>query len=308
MDWIGKARWWTNSVRMAARSDRRAIATAMAALSRMLACRLGGRRDDAFQLSADGRHLTAQPERGDLYSLFHVLVNRAYDHPDVEWSGLRTVVDVGANIGAFTLFAAERARQARVFCFEPGVSAVRSLRANLHDNGLEDRVRVFEQAPSCAEAGARSRERAGSFSGTATIGFSAIAAACSRRRASSSPGWDHAFSGREGPPRVRISPDRSTGRKRRGRRATSSDGEGQGSKKAAGNRDVAQRPAARWPPRERGGQCMSPTRRGDRMSGRDWSRRGSNSSPPMHDTVAPRRTDSVAADRCEESGSDLLLG
>ena len=55
-----------------------------------------------------------------------------------------TVVDIGANQGFFTLYAASRG--ARVFSFEPLTENVELLKENVRRNGLEDRVTVFHAA------------------------------------------------------------------------------------------------------------------------------------------------------------------
>jgi len=51
--------------------------------------------------------------------------------------------DVGANIGSYTLIAAESAK-ARVFAFEPGPATYEELRSNLKLNGCEN-VRTFNR-------------------------------------------------------------------------------------------------------------------------------------------------------------------
>jgi FkbM family methyltransferase len=54
------------------------------------------------------------------------------------------VLDVGANIGIYTLLAAKRG--ARVFAIEPDPDNVRALRHHIEINGFTDRVTVFELA------------------------------------------------------------------------------------------------------------------------------------------------------------------
>lgn len=54
------------------------------------------------------------------------------------------VLDVGANVGIYTLLAAKRG--ARVFAIEADPNNVRLLRHHLDINGLTDRVTVFEMA------------------------------------------------------------------------------------------------------------------------------------------------------------------
>jgi FkbM family methyltransferase len=78
--------------------------------------------------------------------LFHeVWVNRAYSPPGYEIQRGDTVIDVGANIGAFAMFAATRAPDVKVYSFEPVASNVAWLRKNVEDSGLSN-VQVFQQA------------------------------------------------------------------------------------------------------------------------------------------------------------------
>lgn len=57
-------------------------------------------------------------------------------------------LDVGANIGFFTLIVAARATKGRVWSIEPDPDNVRLLRANVALNGFEDRVSVWQGAAS----------------------------------------------------------------------------------------------------------------------------------------------------------------
>ncbi len=59
-----------------------------------------------------------------------------------------TVLDLGANIGYYTLLAARRVgTTGRVFAFEPDPRTVQSLRSNIRSNGFEN-VTVLERAVS----------------------------------------------------------------------------------------------------------------------------------------------------------------
>lgn len=55
-----------------------------------------------------------------------------------------TVVDVGANLGWFTIYAAKRG--CRVFAFEPCLEVFYFLKKNVEDNGLQDMVSMFPLA------------------------------------------------------------------------------------------------------------------------------------------------------------------
>ena len=56
------------------------------------------------------------------------------------------VVDVGANIGAFTLDAATRYPSAIVHAYEPDPQTCQVLRRNIEANGLSSRVRIWHEA------------------------------------------------------------------------------------------------------------------------------------------------------------------
>ena len=54
-------------------------------------------------------------------------------------------VDVGANIGFFTVYAA-RARKAWVHAFEPSPEVFELLKQNIEENGIESRVKLYDVA------------------------------------------------------------------------------------------------------------------------------------------------------------------
>lgn len=66
----------------------------------------------------------------------------------VDYAG-KTVVDVGANQGFFSLYAASRG--ARVYAFEPVAENANMFRRNVEQNGLSDRVTLFEAAVTSGE-------------------------------------------------------------------------------------------------------------------------------------------------------------
>jgi FkbM family methyltransferase len=77
-------------------------------------------------------------------TLAEVFVRRRYG--SVERCG--TIVDVGANVGSFAVYAAQSCPQARIFCYEPEPQNFLRLRQNLRINGLEERVAAFQCAVS----------------------------------------------------------------------------------------------------------------------------------------------------------------
>jgi FkbM family methyltransferase len=66
--------------------------------------------------------------------------DQAYGSVDVDQG--QTVIDIGANVGMFTFFAAARAPQARIIAVEPTPRAYRYLLSNIRRNRLENVVAV----------------------------------------------------------------------------------------------------------------------------------------------------------------------
>jgi FkbM family methyltransferase len=94
----------------------------------------GGER---VRVSARYRHLSWNPEE---YAAFKAAVRPA-----------TTVLDVGANIGAYTvLFAQWTGPAGRVIAFEPAPRALGGLREHLRLNGVADRVEIVDRAVSDA--------------------------------------------------------------------------------------------------------------------------------------------------------------
>jgi FkbM family methyltransferase len=52
----------------------------------------------------------------------------------------KVIVDLGANIGTFALFAARQSQDAKVICFEPFPDTFQQLKSNFKNNGLDGRI------------------------------------------------------------------------------------------------------------------------------------------------------------------------
>jgi len=113
----------------------------------------GGER---VRVSAKYRHLSWNPEE---YAAFRAAVRPG-----------ATVLDVGANIGAYTLlFAMWAGPSGRVMAFEPSPRSVEGLREHLRLNGVADRVEIVEAAVSNAE-GTASFDCSGASGANALVG------------------------------------------------------------------------------------------------------------------------------------------
>jgi len=75
--------------------------------------------------------------------------------------GFRTIIDIGGNMGSFSVYAAQRCPSAKIYCYEPDPRNFECLSQNLKLNGLENRV-VPNQCAVASTSGKRSM--AGSLS------------------------------------------------------------------------------------------------------------------------------------------------
>jgi FkbM family methyltransferase len=120
---------------------------------RVIAARLGWTDLDAvrFRDGSDWKLLDLRP---GLAILREIYFERAYDAPfRIDPAG--TVVDVGANIGVFTVVAARKlVPRGQVIAIEPNPEAAAVLRQNLENNGIEN-VRVIEAAASTQDGQAQ---------------------------------------------------------------------------------------------------------------------------------------------------------
>lgn len=86
------------------------------------------------------------PATVSLAFLFHeIWINRTYTPPGYEIGPGEIVIDVGANIGVFSLFAATAAPGVKVFSYEPFAESVAWLQKNLAASGIRN-VTVCPQA------------------------------------------------------------------------------------------------------------------------------------------------------------------
>lgn len=94
------------------------------------------------------------PDTIELAFLFQeTWLRRVYSPPGYEIERGDTVIDIGANIGVFAIYAASRAPEVKVFSYEPFPENVKWLRNNISKSGLTN-VQVHQQAV-CAETGVR---------------------------------------------------------------------------------------------------------------------------------------------------------
>lgn len=87
--------------------------------------------------------------RHDIPILWEVIGERCYGA--IEGN---TIVDLGGNIGTFSLLAAKENPRARVFTYEPSSSNFKLLLRNIHRNGMAGQIQANELAVA-GEEGAR---------------------------------------------------------------------------------------------------------------------------------------------------------
>jgi FkbM family methyltransferase len=88
-----------------------------------------------------------------------VVFNEEYGTPCDE----RTIVDIGASNGVFTLCAAATARQARIYAYEPSTGYYSALIDNIKRNGIASRVEAFNFAVGSDHYGRRLLLEGGRF-------------------------------------------------------------------------------------------------------------------------------------------------
>jgi FkbM family methyltransferase len=86
------------------------------------------------------------PAEIDLQFLFQeVWVDQIYTPAGYEIKDGDTILDIGANIGVFAIYAATRAEETTVLAFEPFPENVKFLRKNISKSSI-DNIKVFQQA------------------------------------------------------------------------------------------------------------------------------------------------------------------
>jgi FkbM family methyltransferase len=93
----------------------------------------------------------AMDSRSDLFS--RVLINMEYEPRLVEvcmqcLDKSRDVIDVGANVGFYTVMFAKALHQGRVISVEPATNALKNLRKNITLNDVSKKVEIFEGVAS----------------------------------------------------------------------------------------------------------------------------------------------------------------
>src|SRR2546422_7482172 len=87
-----------------------------------------GRRVVTFKMRDGSRIQCRLQDAGDLISVY---LDSDYARADIEWNSLRTIIDVGATVGAFTLWVSRLASEAQIVAVEPNPEVYSFLIANV---------------------------------------------------------------------------------------------------------------------------------------------------------------------------------
>jgi FkbM family methyltransferase len=114
---------------------------------------MGGDRREEYEYELKhGLRLTVNNTRMDrtaIFSVQEIFNEEVYHFPECKDS--RVVVDLGANIGTYVLYASWKYPGARIYAIEPDIENVRQLRHNISANDLNARVFVVSAAISATE-------------------------------------------------------------------------------------------------------------------------------------------------------------
>ncbi len=95
----------------------------------------------------NGTVLIARPYAIEGGALNDVWLDRSYEPNDkgivFDWTQCKHIIDIGANIGTFMLYAAAKAPSAHIYTFEPEPSNYVLVQENIQANRLEQRVHAF---------------------------------------------------------------------------------------------------------------------------------------------------------------------
>jgi FkbM family methyltransferase len=102
---------------------------------------------EPFPLQYGEATFLIEPGSSDLYTIYEICYNRGYEprqqRPPYNF---RTVVDFGANIGVFSVWAARAFHPATLVAVEMEPACYRQLTANIELNGLENIIRPIQAA------------------------------------------------------------------------------------------------------------------------------------------------------------------
>lgn len=124
-----------------------------------------------FREQSTGLSFNLRSDSSDRSVVHEVLESNCYKLDPVEFSSFKTIVDIGANVGAFSLYAAVLAPKARVIAYEPEPDNFLALKRNVELNGLSGRIEIH----NCAVSDRRGTDTITRQCGNSRLGQTAIA-------------------------------------------------------------------------------------------------------------------------------------
>lgn len=119
---------------------------------------LGDQRPRTYRLRANDLRVTIRHGSGDVVTLGEVFHEYDYDPPEAVAAALGTparILDLGANIGLFGLYAAGRWPRAQIDAYEPDPANAEVHQRSIDGNGLAARWHLQREAAGAADGVAR---------------------------------------------------------------------------------------------------------------------------------------------------------
>ena len=98
-----------------------------------------------------GQKIKIRVNSTDLMALTHVWLIEEYARKKFEIKSNDTVIDVGAHIGLFTMYATQSCKNGNIYSYEPVKENFEILKANIAINNLQD-VKIFNSAVSNSDS------------------------------------------------------------------------------------------------------------------------------------------------------------
>ena len=92
--------------------------------------------------SRNGMKIKLRVNSTDIMAFTHVWLLHEYDRSEFEINDTDIVIDIGAHIGLFALFASQFCKNGKIYCFEPVKENFRLLEANLILNNIKNIIAV----------------------------------------------------------------------------------------------------------------------------------------------------------------------
>lgn len=92
----------------------------------------------------NGMKITTRSFAIDRCGINEIWLDHIYEPKNFDWKKCSTIIDIGANIGAFTLRAASLAPSAKIYAFEAEPETAKVLQNNINQNNLNSRVYCYD--------------------------------------------------------------------------------------------------------------------------------------------------------------------